>query len=139
MDSLINQTSARNMYRALDRLPEKLSETFDDAMNIIAAQPEEHSILANQVISWIFYAKRPLQVAELREALAIEPGDTRLDQLVVMTYNCRYMYAAVLCPSTNKIMSYVWFITPFSSISRIIGKLIVQVRSRVLRPSVSLI
>ncbi len=80
MDSLINQTSARNMYRALDRLPEKLSETFDDAMNRIAAQPEEHSILANQVISWIFYAKRPLQVAELREALAIEPGDTRLDQ-----------------------------------------------------------
>jgi len=80
MDSLVNQTSARNIYRALERLPEKLNDTFDDAMNRTAAQPEEHSLLANQVISWIFYAKRPLQIAELREALAVEPGDTRLDR-----------------------------------------------------------
>ena len=80
MDSLSNQTSARNIYRALERLPEKLNDTFDDAMDRTAAQPAEHSILANQVISWIFYAKRPLQIAELCEALAVEHGDTRLDQ-----------------------------------------------------------
>ena len=80
MDSLVNQTSARNVYRALDRLPEKLTDTFDDAMKRTAAQPEEHAILANQVISWIFYAKRPLHVAELREALSIEPTDTKLDR-----------------------------------------------------------
>ena len=80
MDSLVNQTSARNIYRALEHLPEKLNDTFDDAMNRAAAQPEEHSILAAQVISWIFYAKRPLSVVELREALSVEPGDTRLDR-----------------------------------------------------------
>ena len=80
MDSLVNQTSARNIYRALEYLPEKLNDTFDDAMNRAAAQPEEHSILAAQVISWIFYAKRPLSVVELREALAVELGDTRLDR-----------------------------------------------------------
>ena len=80
MDSLISQTSARNLYRVLERLPKKLNDTFDDAMDRTAAQPAEHSILANRVISWIFYAKRPLQIAELREALAVEPGDTKLDR-----------------------------------------------------------
>lgn len=80
MDSLVHQTSARSIYRALKHLPEKLSDTFHDAMERTAAQPTEHSLLANQVISWIFYAKRPLQVAELREALAVEEGDTRLDR-----------------------------------------------------------
>ena len=80
MDSLVNQTSARNIYRALERLPEKLSDTFHDAMRRAAAQPEEHASLAAQVISWIFYARRPLSVAELREALSVEPGDTRLDR-----------------------------------------------------------
>ena len=80
MDSLVNQTSARNIYRALEYLPERLNDTFDDAMSRAAAQPEEHSILAAQVISWIFYAKRPLSVVELREALAVELGDTRLDR-----------------------------------------------------------
>lgn len=80
MDSLVNQTSARNIYRALERLPEKLNDTFDDALDRAAAQPEEHSMLAAQVISWIFYAKRPLSVVELREALSVEPGDTRLDR-----------------------------------------------------------
>ena len=80
MDSLVNQTSARNIYKALKRLPEKLNDTFDDAINRTAAQPEEYSTLANQVISWIFYAKRPLQVAELREALSVEPEDMKLDR-----------------------------------------------------------
>ena len=80
MDSLVNQTSARNIYRALQYLPEKLNDTFHDAIKRVAAQPKEHSILATQVLSWIFYAKRPLSPVELREALSIEPGDTRLDR-----------------------------------------------------------
>lgn len=76
----MNQTSARNIYRALEHLPERLNDTFDDAVNRMAAQPEEHSVLANQVLSWIFHAKRPLSVVELREALSVELGDTRLDR-----------------------------------------------------------
>lgn len=80
MDSLANQTSARNVYRALECLPDKLKDTFHDAMERTGAQPKEHSKLAIQVISWIFFAKRPLLVAELREALSVEYGDKRLDR-----------------------------------------------------------
>lgn len=80
MDSLLSQTSARSIYRALERLPGELSETYDDAMSRTATQPREYAILAAQVLSWIFYAKRPLSVPELREALSIELGETRLDR-----------------------------------------------------------
>lgn len=80
MDSLANQTSARNMCRALEHLPDKLKDTFSDAMKRTAAQPKEYSQLAAQIISWIYYAKRPLTVAELREALSVEYGDIKLDR-----------------------------------------------------------
>ena len=79
MDSLINQTSARHVFKALQSLPEKLSETFGDAIERIKSQSREYWRLARHVISWIFYARRPLKIFELREILAVEPDDTKFD------------------------------------------------------------
>ena len=66
--------------RALESLPEKLSDTLHDAIRRAAAQPEVHAALAAQVTSWIFYARRHLSVAELHETLSVEVVDTRLDR-----------------------------------------------------------
>lgn len=79
MDSLVNQTSARHVSKALQLLPEKLNETFGDAIDRIKSQSQEYWQLARKVISWIFYAKRPLKIFELREILAVEPEDTKFD------------------------------------------------------------
>ena len=79
MDSLVNQTSARHVLKALQSLPEKLNESFSDAIDRIKGQSQEYWQLARQVISWIFYAKRPLKISELREMLAVEPEDTKFD------------------------------------------------------------
>ena len=79
MDSLVNQTSARHVFEALQSLPEKLSETFGDAIGRIKSQSQEYWQLARHVISWIFYARRPLKIFELREILAVEPEDTKFD------------------------------------------------------------
>ena len=79
MDTLVKETSARNVNKALERLPQKLNETFGIVIERVTSQPAEHSTLAKHVISWIFFAKRPLRISELHEALAIEPGDTCLD------------------------------------------------------------
>ena len=79
MDSLVNQTSARHVLKALQLLPEKLNETFGDAIDRIKGQSQEYWQLARQVISWIFYAKKPLKISELQEMLAIEPEDTKFD------------------------------------------------------------
>ena len=79
MNSLANQTSARHAFKTLQSLPEKLNETFGDAIERIKNQSQEYWQLARQVISWIFYAKRPLKISELRAILAVEPEDTKFD------------------------------------------------------------
>lgn len=79
MDMLVNQTSARKLNKALETLPQKLNKTFGNAIERATSQLAETSILAKCVISWSFFAKRPLQTSELREALAVESGDTCLD------------------------------------------------------------
>ena len=78
MDSIVNQTSARHVSKALHSLPERLNETFGDAIDRIKNQCPEYWQLA-KVLSWIFYAKRPLKIFELREILAVEPEDTKFD------------------------------------------------------------
>ena len=56
-----------------------MNETYDEAMNRIQGQVEQHSQLAMSALTWISNAIRPLQPKELREALAVEPGDHALD------------------------------------------------------------
>jgi len=36
--------------------------------------------LAEQVLSWITYAQRPLTILELQHALAVESGEPKLDE-----------------------------------------------------------
>ena len=79
MDSLITQTSARYIRSSLKKLPKTLFENFDGAMNRVNTQTPEYSRLAHSVISWIFYAKRPLKTDELCQALAVEPEDEKLE------------------------------------------------------------
>jgi hypothetical protein len=60
----------------LHELPTTLDRYYDEAMERIKRQPTQ--ILALQVLSWIVYAVRPLQVEEVQHAIAIdelEPDD----------------------------------------------------------------
>ena len=49
-------------------------------MKRIHGQEEGFRDLAEQVLSWIVWAVRPLTVPELQHALSIEPGDEDLDE-----------------------------------------------------------
>ena len=80
LDQLGCQISIRNLRKALDALPIKLNETYDEAMNRIHGQVQEHSQLALSALAWISNAFRPLMVDELKEALAIQPEDHELDE-----------------------------------------------------------
>jgi hypothetical protein len=60
------------------------SEAYDDAyteaMERIEGQITDSQKLAKQVLSWIICAKRPLTTLELRHALAVEIGESELDE-----------------------------------------------------------
>ena len=80
MDALASKASRKGVRQALKTLPVNLDATYDEAMARIDAQNNDDKQLAEQVLSWISFAVRPLSLNELQEALAIEPGSRKLDK-----------------------------------------------------------
>ncbi|KAJ6566485.1 ankyrin repeat-containing domain protein [Mycena capillaripes] len=77
--SLATKNTIKAVRHALQHLPANLNQTYDDAMNRINSQNTDDQQLAHLVLTWVAYAKRPLSVEELGEALTIEPNATNLD------------------------------------------------------------
>jgi len=74
----LSQTNPRKIMRALDTLPRDLPEAYQEVFERIARQGDDRKEIVLKIVSWIFYAKRPLQMGELREAIAVELEDTEL-------------------------------------------------------------
>lgn len=88
MDGRLNRTDSltilgtREIRAALEALPtgaRALSEAYDSAIERIESQPAAHVERAKEIISWISYAKRPLTMIELQEALSLRIEDVDLD------------------------------------------------------------
>ncbi|RMJ16034.1 hypothetical protein CDV36_004270 [Fusarium kuroshium] len=80
MDSLAKKLNRRQVRTALGSLPKELDGIYDQAMQRIHDQDEHQVVLAHRVLCWISYTLRPLTIAELRHALAVEPSDDDLDE-----------------------------------------------------------
>ncbi|KAJ7435622.1 ankyrin repeat domain-containing protein [Mycena latifolia] len=79
IESLATKNTIKAVREALQHLPKDLQHTYDEAMERINYQTEEDRQLGMCALSWVANAKRPLSVAELREALAVEADSTFLD------------------------------------------------------------
>jgi ankyrin repeat protein len=87
VDSLLDKRTKAKVESALRKLSkgskssdQAYGEAYKDAMERIESQLPEDRKLAKTVISWITYAKRQLTTKELGEALAVEPGDSELNE-----------------------------------------------------------
>jgi hypothetical protein len=76
IDSLVSQRSALDVQNALKNLPTEVNATYDEAMKRIQRQSAADRKLAERVLSWIAYSRRPLSYQELRHALAVTPQMT---------------------------------------------------------------
>ncbi|KAJ7154140.1 ankyrin repeat-containing domain protein [Mycena filopes] len=79
IDSLITKHTVKAVREGLKNMPADLNRTYDEVMERIKRQREDDRDLAHRALTWIAHAKRLLRPAELREALAVEPGTTELD------------------------------------------------------------
>jgi ankyrin repeat protein len=82
LDSLRGKTSVKDVRQALVKLPsgsDAYYHAYQTAMERIKSQFPEHQNLATRVLAWITCAKRPLNINELRYALAVEVGTTYLN------------------------------------------------------------
>lgn len=71
-------TNLRDLRKALDKFPESLNDYYESAWVRISRQVEPLKTIAHHTISWLYFARRQLQIEELRHALAIRAGDTHL-------------------------------------------------------------
>ena len=72
--------SPKSIRNSLSTLPTKVYDTYENAVTRIKDQSDQDAELAVKLISFVFYAKRPLATDELLHALAVEEGDTELDK-----------------------------------------------------------
>jgi ankyrin repeat protein len=82
LDSLTGKRSPKAIRSALQQLPKGLNaldSAYKEAMERIESQVRDSQELANQVLSWITCARRPLTTTELQHALAVEIGESELD------------------------------------------------------------
>ncbi|OAL29898.1 hypothetical protein AYO22_01804 [Fonsecaea multimorphosa] len=79
MERLCNQTNLKAVRATMTAMPKGVSEYYEDVLKRIEDQPEEDKVLAKKALTYVFYAKRPLSLAELTQILAVEAGDTDLD------------------------------------------------------------
>ncbi len=81
-DALIDKTTPKQIRTALQRMrrePEALESAYKSTVERIKYQQRGFRDLAQRVLSWITYSRRPLTVMELQHALAAVFGDTELD------------------------------------------------------------
>ncbi|KAI9859761.1 MAG: hypothetical protein M1813_006478 [Trichoglossum hirsutum] len=76
--------SVKHVRTKLQALPNTLTGTYDNAMRRIEDQELDHKRIALKTLAWVSYAFRSLSLGELQHALAVEPGDTELDEEMLM-------------------------------------------------------
>ncbi|KAI5808430.1 hypothetical protein BZA77DRAFT_329781 [Pyronema omphalodes] len=80
IDAVLDQPTIRKRREALQNMPKDLYDVFEFTLDRIRAQKQSTARVALQSLQWIFLAARPLSPEELRHALAVESGDTKLHE-----------------------------------------------------------
>ncbi|KAJ7284170.1 ankyrin repeat-containing domain protein [Mycena rebaudengoi] len=79
IDSLATKITVKSLREAMKNLPKDLEHTYNEAIERIESQSEEDRKIAFLALTWVANAKRPLTIAELQEAIAIEVDSKSLD------------------------------------------------------------
>ncbi|KAF5488036.1 Vegetative incompatibility protein HET-E-1 [Colletotrichum fructicola] len=83
IDSLSCKTTPKAVRKALAAASaedDTYAYFYDEALERIRVQPFAHVQLANQVLSWVVFAKRPLGMNELQHALAVEEDEPDIEE-----------------------------------------------------------
>ncbi|KAI1394316.1 ankyrin [Hypoxylon trugodes] len=116
LDTLSRAIRLKDLIQDLDRIPKGenvVKDTYDQAMERIRDQGTNIEEFALRVIRWVCFARRPLKLAELLCALAIEPGDEELDEDAVGDESdiANYCAGLVVVEGDSKTVRFVHYTT----------------------------
>ncbi|KAJ6449279.1 hypothetical protein C8R45DRAFT_849855, partial [Mycena sanguinolenta] len=80
IESLCEIGTIKGVKETLNNLPQDLQHTYTNAMQWIGNRNKQDRRIAHSALIWVVNAKRPLTAQELREALAIVPSSTQLEE-----------------------------------------------------------
>lgn len=80
MDNMEELVTLKEVRELLDRRTINLAQAYESTLTRINQQSKSRSKLAMQVLSWVLNCRRPLQVEELRHALAVDASDDKLEE-----------------------------------------------------------
>src|SRR5271154_4503669 len=78
LQHVLRETGKGNMREALKTIPSTTDEAFDKILDRIEAHGPSSAKMALRTLTWCYYARRPLKMEELCEALVVEDGDHEL-------------------------------------------------------------
>ena len=81
LDAICAELSDKGIEKALARVPEDMSATYERILETINKKPRAHRELARRVLIWTAYARRPLSIEKLAYAISIERDTTSLEDL----------------------------------------------------------
>ena len=68
--------SPKNRRAASEKsVPTQVFDAYEVVMTSINQTNDDSNEVAQNVLSWVFYSKRPLRIEELRDAVSILVGD----------------------------------------------------------------
>lgn len=77
LENIARQNTPKQAQTALKTLPATLEDTYAE---ILLKIPEKDKSLAQMALLWLAFAKRPMTLAELNEAIILEDDMTDIDQ-----------------------------------------------------------
>ena len=72
--------SEHSFISALQNLPKGLTATYERIFQKISQRSARQLEVTNKIFDWTLATRRPLTLPELREAIAVDPGDVSLDR-----------------------------------------------------------
>lgn len=78
-EELKDQTTEAEVREILDKLPRGLDAVYERSLRRMQNQSPPKRNIAVRTLLWAMYAKRPLHISEMVEAIAIKPAMVRLD------------------------------------------------------------
>ncbi|KAH6670200.1 hypothetical protein B0J14DRAFT_114437 [Halenospora varia] len=85
-EMLRQQRRDRDLEEQLEKLPQGLDETYQRILYHINQQESRLQLLAKNILTWVFYTKRPLSMDELVHAVALDDNCNSRQELQRNSY-----------------------------------------------------
>ena len=108
IDYLCELNNDRERREALDSLPPTLSETYERILTRVNTSNSSNQRIVQRALRWIAYAREPLSLSALAEAISLEVGDNYLDPEAIVDTSAIIKWCSSLVQLSSNIITRIY-------------------------------